>query len=500
VTTTIRILSRASDLARLQALLVGRALAARWPDIEVVYLTRSAAGDRDAVTPLASLADKGAFTADLSDALTTGEADAVVHSWKDLPLEGRADTAIVATLERADPRDVLVVRRDVAERRPESLAVLSSSPRRAWLLQQALPALLPWPAVDLRLTPVRGNIPTRLRKLRDGEGDALVMAKAALDRLLGFGAPFEEVARTIRQILDDCRWMVLPLRDVPGAPAQGALAVEMRRDSPLVDRVASICHEPTWSAIVKERDVLADWGGGCHEALGVTVLSREYGQVTSIRGRSDTGRLAETWSLGRTPQDRARVPLAKIWPRPEERHHGTRRSLDVAPPAGDGGYWIARADALPGAWTVSPARMVWAAGTTTWRRLAARGIWVHGCADGLGDQEPPAIDLLAGRVVKWHRLTHRAAEPGPDTLATYEVSERLPDDLARRTHFFWTSGALFLEAVARWPEIRDRWHASGPGRTSRVLQDAIGSNGRTGVWLDYDDWRHDILETQEINT
>jgi hydroxymethylbilane synthase len=500
VKTTIRILSRASDLARLQALLVGRALEARWPDVEVVYLTRSAAGDRDRITPLASLADKGAFTADLSDALMAGEADAVVHSWKDLPLEGRPDTAIVATLERADPRDVLVMRRDVAARRPASLDVLSSSPRRAYLLQQSLPTLLPWTATDLHFTPVRGNVPTRLRKLRDGEGGALVMAKAALDRLLGFGAPFDEVSRTLRQILDDCRWMVLPLRDVPGAPAQGALAVEMRRDSALVDRVAAISHAPTWNAIVKERDVLADWGGGCHEALGVTVLSREYGQVTSIRGRSGTGRVDEAWSLSRARRDGARVPLAKIWPRPDERRHGTRRSLDIAPPADDAGYWVARADALPDAWTVSPDRMVWAAGTTTWRRLAARGIWVHGCADGLGDRERPGIDLLAGRVVTWHRLTHRAAESGPDTLATYEVDERLPDDLAGRTHFFWTSGALFLEAVARWPEIRDRWHASGPGRTSRVLQEALGSNGHTDVWLDYDDWRNDTLETQEINT
>ena len=127
----LRILSRASDLARLQALLVGRALTARFPEIEVTYLTRVASGDRDVTTPLAALPDKGAFTSDLSDALSAGEADALVHSWKDLPLEERPGTSIVATLERADPRDVLLVRRDAATRQPAALKVLSSSPRRS---------------------------------------------------------------------------------------------------------------------------------------------------------------------------------------------------------------------------------------------------------------------------------------------------------------------------------------------------------------------------------
>jgi hydroxymethylbilane synthase len=186
--------------------------------------------------------------------------------------------------------------------------------------------------------------------------------------------------------------------------------------------------------------------------------------------------------------------MGQIWPRPDERHRGTRRPLDVAPPAADGGYWVARAEALPEHWTVGPDRLVWAAGTTTWRRLAARGVWVHGCADGLGDHERPAADWLAGRAVVWHRLTHRAAaavEPG--ALATYVVEEPLPDDLAERTHFFWTSGTLFLEAIGRWPELRERFHGAGPGRTWRTVRETLGPGGRVGVWLDYDHWQQEVL-------
>jgi len=489
----VRLLSRASDLARLQAMLVARALNARFPDLHVDLLTRVASGDRDGTTPLASLPDKGAFTTDLSDALLAGEADAVVHSWKDLPLEDRPGTTVAATLARADPRDVLLVRRDVVEARPTTLTILSSSPRRSWLLEQALPELWPWRLESFQFAPVRGNIATRLTRLVEGRGDALLVAKAALDRLLGFGPPFEAAAAQVRERLDRCRWMVLPLRDVPGAPAQGAVAVEAPIDSRVADHFAAISHEPTWDAVQGERAVLARYGGGCHEALGVTILPREYGSVVSIKGRLSSGASEDGWSLIGAGLVPPRVSETDIFPRRDERQRATRRGLDVAPPA-DGGLWVARAEALPESWRVTTDRLVWAAGGTTWRRLAARGVWVNGCADGLGDSEPPGVDLLAGHTIRWHRLTHRAAaESDPAALATYDVQEALPEDLAARTHFFWTSGTQFLQAVDRWPELVNCWHASGPGRTWQTLRRRLGQDARARVWLDYDQWQREIL-------
>ena len=137
---------------------------------------------------------------------------------------------------------------------------------------------------------------------------------------------------------------------------------------------------------------------------------------------------------------------------------------------------------------------MWTAGSTTWRRLAARGVWVHGCADGLGDDERPPVDALVGHPVAWHRLTHEsAALQDPTAIATYAVDDPLPDDLPSRTHFFWMSGSRFSEAVARWPSIRDGWHGSGPGRTRRAIHAALGAGDRVGVWLDYEDWRRDII-------
>jgi len=497
----LRILSRASDLARLQAMAVEAALRARWPDLDLQLVHRATQGDRDQQSALSQMTDKGAFTADLSEALVSGDAEMVVHSWKDLPLECRPGTTIGATLERADPRDLLLVRRDVVRRRPPVLSVLSSSPRRIWLLEQSLAGLLPWPVEQVQCVPVRGNIPTRLSKLTSGAGDALVVAKAALDRLLGFGPPFDQVAAKIREALAQSYWMVLPLRDQPGAPAQGALAVEIATGRADVhERAAAISHAPTRLAVDREREILSAYGGGCHQAVGATVLVRDYGVVTSVRARPDTGGVDERWTLTSAQVLPPKASAALVWPRTDERPDrdgADRRPLEVDQPRGDAGFWVARANALPEGWSVSPDQFVWAAGSRTWRKLAARGIWVHGCTDGLGDDEAPGIDLLAGREVRWRRLTHAGAGPAAldldtDALATYVVEERLPDDMPARTHFFWTSGSLFLRALARWPELAARWHASGPGRTRRVIREALGPGGRASVWLERDHWYESV--------
>jgi hydroxymethylbilane synthase len=420
-----------------------------------------------------------------------------VHSWKDLPLEGRPDTEIAATLERADTRDVLLVRRDVVTTRPNVLRILSSSPRRSWLLDPVLPSLLPWRPDRIEWLPVRGNIATRLTRLHEGRGDGLIVAKAALDRLLGFGPPLEAAAAAVRERLDGVRWMVLPTREVPGAPAQGAVAVEIAATaSPeLRARLKAINHVPTWRAVHAEREVLASYGGGCHQAVGATVMIKDFGRVISVGAKSASGDRDERWSLdeviGVMPAKAA--TRDHIFPRPGERGaHAVRRPLDVAEPKDDGGYFIARADALPASWLTDrgDARLVWVSGATTWRKLASRGVWVNGSAEGLGD-DAPAVRWLAGRDVRWHRLTHSGVTDD-NALATYQVDEPLPADLASRTHFFWMSGTSFTRALAACPEIRQAWHGSGPGRTARAIREALGDTGRARVWLNYDQWFKEV--------
>jgi hydroxymethylbilane synthase len=469
--------------------MVEQVLIARRPDLRI-ELTRSSLGDRDRRVELWQSPDKGLFTTDLSEALVSGEADVVVHSWKDLPVAGFAGTVVAGTLERADPRDVLLVRRDALASRPATLHVLTSSPRRSWQLQQSVATLLPWPVEVIVPKAVRGNIPTRIERLGDGPEHAMVVAKAALDRLVSSAAG-ADVRQGVRAALDRHLWMVLPTSEFPTAAAQGALALEVAASrTDLRELAGAISHHATRRAVEAERAILSGYGGGCHEAIGATVLIRDYGVVTSVRGRAASGEEFGRWSLEASTPSPPPAPPGGIFPRPEERDHATRRALEASIPADGRGWWVARADAVPAGVTADASQIVWAAGTRTWRRLAARGIWVHGCSDGLGDGESPAIDDLAGRSVQWHRLTHTGSR-GADAIATYEVEMPLPDDLASRTHFFWTSGTVFLDALTRHPAIRGAWHGCGPGRTARTLLDALGDRSRVSIWLDYEQWyRH----------
>lgn len=484
----VKILSRASALARLQTALVERALRDARPDLAIECLTRTSAGDQDQTSPLWKLPDKGAFTADLSQALLAGDADLVVHSFKDLPIDMPAGTRIAGALPRADARDVVLVKRTVVAAKPEALRILSSSPRRGWLLGEVLPSLLPWPARSIEAVPVRGNIETRLRKLIEGDEHGLVVAKAALDRLLGFGAPFEREAAALREFLRECRWMVMPMREFPWAPAQGAIAIEIASARADLDRlIAPVVCAATIAAVAAERHVLAESGGGCHQALGAAIIEKPYGRVVSVRSR-DTA--AAIWNLQREAPAFPRVEVSRLWPGPGAAMPSARAQLSVDAPPADG-LWIARAEALPESWQLAADTIVWAAGSQTWQRLAARGVWVNGCADGLGDDAAPPIDLLAGRAVSWVRLTHDRAR-APQALATYSVDTTLPDDLPGHSHFFWTSGDLFKSAVARWPAIRGAWHASGPGRTGDAIRAELGESNRVGVWLDRESWERDV--------
>lgn len=486
----IRILTRASDLARLQGHLVQQRLD-RAGDITTSLLARESSGDRDGTTPLWQLGEKGVFTADLSDALARGDADLVVHSWKDLPTEPRRDTIVAATLPRADARDVLLVRRDAASRRAPWLRILSSSPRRALMLGELLPDLLPWPVDTVECVSVRGNIPTRLKLLAEGAGDGLVVAKAALDRLLDPASPFQAAADAIRSTLRACRWMVLPIGEQPSAAGQGALALEIAASNTALAAVLrTINHAPTWDAVRRERETLAAYGGGCAQAIGVSVMPLPFGTVTSLRGRTDGGDTLAQWSLDATGPTLPRAPLAAVWPRPDETNRATRRALPVPDPGDDRGLYVTRDEALPASWEVRADRIVWAAGSSTWRKLAKRGVWVHGSSEGLGTFLASAVDGLAGRAMTWHRLTHARAEV-PDALATYETDSPLPSDLGDRTHFFWRSASEYRLALEAAPAIRDRWHACGPGHTFDVIERLSGAR-RVRPYLSYGAWLEDV--------
>jgi hydroxymethylbilane synthase len=241
---SIRIGTRASELALTQTQTVADSLAARsGREVEIVRITTE--GDTSKAS-LANLGGTGMFAGALRQALTAGDCDVVVHSLKDLPTAPADGLVIAAVPKRVDVRDALVARDGLTlDTLPEGAKVGTGSPRRQAQLRSR--------RADLDVVDIRGNIDTRLGRVGD-DLDAVVLAGAGLQR----------IGRTqvITQWLETAWW--------PTAPGQGALAVETRvGDRDLVRRLE---HAPTRLAVEAERGVLAALEAGCAAPLGAAAL------------------------------------------------------------------------------------------------------------------------------------------------------------------------------------------------------------------------------------
>jgi hydroxymethylbilane synthase len=232
--------SRGSQLALWQAQFVAEHLNRRGVTtrIEIIRTT----GDHLQTASLVQAGGKGLFTKEIEEALLAGVIDVAVHSFKDLPTETREGLAIAAVPQREDPRDAILG--NPLDQVPHGASVGTSSGRRAAQLRILRP--------DLNVQPIRGNVDTRLRKLKEGHYDAVVLAAAGLRRL--------GLAHEIAEVFS-------PERMCPAA-GQGALAIQTRESDPAREICAQFNDEPTSQAVTCERTVLAALGGGCQLPVG----------------------------------------------------------------------------------------------------------------------------------------------------------------------------------------------------------------------------------------
>ena len=251
--TLLTIGSRGSALALWQARYVASRLSALGVEtkIEIIKTT----GDHLQTASLAQTGGKGLFTKEIEDALLAGHIDLAVHSLKDLPVDLPAGLALAAVPERDDPRDALVGR--TLEELAQGALVGTSSGRRAAQLRLLRP--------DLLAQPIRGNVDTRLRKVREGAYAATLLAVAGLRRLGLEG----EIAQ------------IFSVDEMTPAPGQGALGIETREQGEAWEICRQLEHLATRRQVVCERAVLAELGGGCQLPLGA--LAEQEGSVLHAR-------------------------------------------------------------------------------------------------------------------------------------------------------------------------------------------------------------------------
>ena len=253
--TALRLGTRKSALALAQSALVADAIRlATGREVELVHVTTEGDVSRES---LASLGGTGVFVSALRDALLMGEIDLAVHSLKDLPTAELPELELIAIPERADARDALVARDGLTlESLPAGATVGTGSPRRAAQLKALRP--------DLDVVDIRGNVDTRIGLVDSGRVDAVVLAKAGLERL----GRLDVITETIDPSV------MLP------APGQGALAVEVVRDLAGDDRHAplrQIDDAATRAAVTAERAVLSALEAGCSAPVGALGVVSELG-------------------------------------------------------------------------------------------------------------------------------------------------------------------------------------------------------------------------------
>jgi len=266
--STVVLGTRGSKLAVQQSEWVQAQLQALAPHVTVTLRRIQTSGDKILDVPLAKIGGKGLFVKEIEEALLSDEIDLAVHSMKDLPTELPEGLAILCVPAREDPRDALISRDELSFMDlPRGARIGTSSLRRQSQLLHARP--------DLTISMLRGNLDTRLKKLRDGQFEAIVLAAAGLRRLAW--------AHEITEYLTP--QICLP------AIGQGALGIEGRRDDLFIHSLLSgLDHAPTKTAVLAERALLLRLQGGCqvpiaaHATLAGTGVSLE-GLVASVDGK-----------------------------------------------------------------------------------------------------------------------------------------------------------------------------------------------------------------------
>jgi hydroxymethylbilane synthase len=278
----LRIGSRGSQLALWQAHHVAGMLRLAGHEVEIEIIKTT--GDRLQEVTFAQVGSKGMFTKEIEEALAEGRVDLAVHSLKDLPTELPEPFVLAATPPRVDPRDVLVsVRFGSLADLPFGARIGTSSSRR----QAQLKAIRP----DVEAVEFRGNVDTRLRKLGEGQVDAILLAAAGLDRL--------QKAEWVRERLEP--------KDFCPAAGQGALGIETRKgDDATIAAIRFLDHAPTRFAVTAERAALAALGGGCQVPIGIHC---RVGLPEDREGSLDSGPYEEIFGVVAAPGTGAAVRI-----------------------------------------------------------------------------------------------------------------------------------------------------------------------------------------------
>ncbi|MCF8058325.1 MAG: hydroxymethylbilane synthase [Bacteriovoracaceae bacterium] len=486
-------------------------------------------GDENTQVPLWQLEGKDFFTKELDAALLKKEIDMVVHSYKDLGSERPIGIKLAAITKRDYAHDILFIKKSVLEdlqkKKVQKIIVGTSSPRRMTNLERNLKSFLPYGDelnISVETKSLRGNVNSRLEKCIGGEYDAVVLALPGIERLaLGldnqnneafekFGNPVE----ILKGLIKELDFMVLPLSSFPAAASQGALGIECleERDDAghLISIIEKLNHDQTIKEVKEERKLFQSYGGGCHLAVGISVSSWKGGLRKSLAGIADDQLIKEV-SLIREeslPKIEGRVFIGL--PNTESFKNVTNDLVSKKAELETPLTFTNGQDILitsPSVLRIKKKELSqkenvnwWASGIKTMKEMASAGMWVHGCADSLGEahlekiRKSKLITLFLGKP-DWTSLSHELAQTTLGSVKPVykrETSEKIAsgyiEEIESCSLYYWTSYPQYKTFQSLFSLNPSAVHASGLGKTFEQLKNEINNLVPISSMNELKDW------------
>ena len=451
-------------------------------------------GDQITDRPLWQLEGKDFFTKELDEALLKGEVDLVVHSYKDLGSERPTGIKLAAVTERKFAHDILLIRQETINKLENwtgDFIVGTSSPRRIVNLTKHLANYIPHAKknqLTVKCETLRGNVNTRIKKLKDGQYHAITLALAGIERLALGEKSFHE----LRELIEGLNYLVLPQSVFPSAASQGALGIEIRdnrEDGEQLQRIISkLAHERTIEEVFRERKAFKSYGGGCHLAVGIHVKKIGDNFLHVHAGEVDGQTIDKKWLEGQElPKLQAKklfVGLPKGDPRFLHDEFLLKKPIPESMDLTNKHVFITSRYCVDSLKASGLPTGLWAAGTKTASILTQAGYWINGTADSLGTED--LMSLKSSRALaifndintNWVILSHETASSDlGDVIGVYareeqSVSEKWKAELKQVGACYWTSFAQYESYLKNFPFLSEIPHFCGLGKTWQEFQKA----------------------------
>ena len=429
-------------------------------------------GDQIQDKPLWQLDGKDFFTKELDTALLKNEVDLVVHSYKDLGSE-RPEGIHLHTISKRDyAHDILLVKKDSLKdiSKKEKFLIGTSSPRRMENLTSSLAEFLPGnDNIQIECQSIRGNVNSRIEKLKKQNLDGIVLALAGLERL----ANKEESKEILKGLLKDLNFMILPQTFFPSAASQGALAIECLENASqeLKETLSSVHDETTEKEMQRERAAFKSYGGGCHLAVGINVKKIDDYYLHIHKGSHDNTPIYKRFLEGIDYKELEGRKVYFMYSKYDfliQKEHISFETKKENTFVTSSHCFHELGDDFSS---------LWSAGNRTMKKLIQKGHWVNGSAEGLGHEQimtfkkSKAVNLLLQNN-EWRTLSHSNADsvvgqvtPCYEHKINPTIDEKMKDELFSSDIIYWSSIIQYELYLEHFPQLAHKIHTCGLGKT-----------------------------------